>query len=235
MLFAVAAIVATTGCESTQSKSKRLAREGGTVLDEKGVVVRHQSSKVKVLSTEVLHDQNGTAAVIEMRNVSKDALVQVPVSIDVRSSGGRSLFRNNQPGLETALTHAPLLSPGKEFFWVNDQIDSGARPRSVKAKVGEARPSGKRQMPDIVLSRPKLETDPVSGTAAVGFASNRSKIEQRDLVIFAIARKGGRIVAAGRGQIKRAKPSKRARFQIFFIGDPRGAKLALAAPPTRLG
>jgi hypothetical protein len=235
MLLAISAAVVTAGCESTQDKSARLARAGGAVLDEKGVVVRHQSSKVKVLSTDVLHDQNGTAAVVEMRNVSKDALVQVPVSIDVRGAGGKSLFRNNQPGLETALTHAPVLAPGERFSWVNDQIDSGGRPRAVKAKVGEARPAGKRQVPDIVLSRPQLETDPVSGTAAVGFAANRSQIEQRDLVIFAVARKGGKIVAAGRGQIRRVRPGKRSRFQIFFIGNPRGATLELAAPPTKLG
>jgi hypothetical protein len=71
--------------------------------------------------------------------------------------------------------------------------------------------------------------------AATGFAANRSKVDQRKLVITAVARRAGRIVAAGRAQIPRLKPGKRARFQIFFIGDPRGAHLDLEAPPSTLG
>ena len=62
--------------------------------------------------------------------------------------------------------------------------------------------------------------------AAVGFAANRSKVEQRKLVIFAVARKGGRVVAAGRAQINRVKPRKRTRYTIFFIGNPRGARIS---------
>ena len=89
-------------------------------------------------------------------------------------------------------------------------------------------------MPRITLSRPRLEQDPVSGVSAVGFAANRSRVEQRKLVIFAVARKGGRVVAAGRAQVNRLKPGKRARYTIFFIGNPRGARISVAAPPTRL-
>ena len=69
--------------------------------------------------------------------------------------------------------------------------------------------------------------------AAVGFAANRSKVEQRKLVIFAVARKGGRVVAAGRAQINRVKPRKRTRYTIF-IGNPRGARISPEAPPTSL-
>ena len=149
----------TAGCESTQDKSKRLAGSGA-VLSDKGLVVRRQSSDVKVLSTEVLQDENGAAAVVEMRNVSKQALVKVPVSIDVRGAGGKSLFRNDQPGLETALTHAPLLEPDERFFWVNDQVDPARSRRSVKAKVGDAKSVSAGKIPSVALSRPTLETTP---------------------------------------------------------------------------
>ena len=128
--------VVTAGCESTQDKSKRLAGSGA-VLSDKGLVVRRQSSDVKVLSTDVLQDENGAAAVVEMRNTSKQALVQAPVSIDVRGAGGKSLFRNDQPGLETALTHAPLLEPDERFFWVNDQVDP-----SSEAEIGQGKGRG---------------------------------------------------------------------------------------------
>ena len=61
----------------------------------------------------------------------------------------------------------------------------------------------RREPPRVTVTPPRLEQDPVSGVAAVGFAANRSKIDQRKLVIFAVARKGSRVVAAGRAQINR--------------------------------
>jgi hypothetical protein len=231
---ALGVAVVTAGCESTQEKSKRLAQRGGAGFATKGLTVRKQSSDVRVLSTKALYDENGAAAVVAMRNVSRKPLAQVPVSIDVEGARGTSLFRNNQPGLEAALTRAPLLAPGRKFFWVNDQVVAASRPRSVEAKVGDAKPIDARRIPKITLTRPRLEDDPVSGVAAVGFAANRSKVEQRKLVIFAVATKGGTVVAAGRGQIRSVKPGKRARYQIFFIGNPRGATIDVAAPPTVL-
>ena len=229
----IAIALALAACESTQDKSKRLERDGGGALaQEKGVVVSRQSREVKVLSTEVVQDENGTAAVVRIRNTGKSALAQVPVSIDVRGAG-RSLFRNDDAGLEPTLVRVPLLRPGEEFEWVNDQIAVAQKPGAVKAKVGEAK-SVRSDIPEVTVTRPRLEQDPVSGVAAVGFAANRSKVEQRKLVIFAVARKGGRVVAAGRAQINRVKPRKRTRYTIFFIGNPRGARISLEAPPTSL-
>ena len=223
------------GCESTQDKSERLEREGGGALaQEKGVVVSRQSRDVKVLSTDVIQDDNGTAAVVRIRNTGKSALAQVPVSIDVRGRARASpCSATTTPASSRRLVRVPLLRPGEEFEWVNDQIAAAEKPRAVKAKVGEAK-SVRSDIPEVTVTRPRLEQDPVSGVAAVGFAANRSKVEQRKLVIFAVARKGGRVVAAGRAQINRVKPRKRTRYTIFFIGNPRGARISLEAPPTSL-
>ncbi len=69
---------------------------------------------------------------------------------------------------------------------------------------------------------------------AVGKVTNRSDVEQRNLTVFAVARKDGRVVAAGRGAVERLKPRASATYQVFFIGNPEGARLTLAAPPTTL-
>jgi hypothetical protein len=187
---------------------------------------------VKILSTDVLQDENGTAAVVRLRNVSKSALWQLPVAIDVRGAGRKSLFRNDQPGLEPTLAHIPLLRPRETFTWVNDQVAATGKPKAVTAKIGRGSAIKDAGIPKILLSSTRLENDPVSGVAAVGFAANRSKVEQRKLVVFVVARRGGRVVAAGRAQIPKLKPGKRAKFQAFFIGNPRGARLELSAPPS---
>ena len=84
------------------------------------------------------------------------------------------------------------------------------------------------------MQAPHLENDPTSGISAVGRVTNRSSILQRKLVLYCVARRGARIVAAGRGGIDRLKPGKSARYTIFFIGNPKGARLTVAAPPTTL-
>jgi hypothetical protein len=234
----VLAVLATTtlvltACESTQDKSARLEREGGGTLREKGVVVTRQNPDVKVMSTSAVQDENGTAVVVRLRNTGRRALAQVPITVDVRGNARKTLFRNDEPGLEPTLVRAPLLLPHKEFAWVNDQIAAAEKPRNVRAKVGSGQ-SVDSAVPRVTLTRPRLEQDPVSGVAAMGLVANRSQVEQRKLVIFAVATKGDRVVAAGRGQINRVKAGKRARYTIFFIGNPRGARITVAAPPTRL-
>jgi hypothetical protein len=69
----------------------------------------------------------------------------------------------------------------------------------------------------------------------IGTVTNKSQIDQAKLVLFAVARRGGQVVAAGRGLIKKAKAgAKPAPYVIFFIGDPAGADVSIEAPPTVL-
>jgi hypothetical protein len=224
-----------SSCESTQQKSERLAREGkGANLRARGLVVTRRNKDVEVLATSTLQDSNGTAAVVALRNTSRRPLADVPVAIDVRGAGGKSLYRNDSAGIEPTLTKVPLLRPGESFLWVNDQVSAAARPRSVKAKVGEAAAPAPSRLPRIDVTRPRIERDPASGLEAVGFVANRSRIDQRKLVVFAVARRGRKLVAAGRAQISRLKPRKRAHYHVFFIGDPSRARITVAVPPTVL-
>jgi hypothetical protein len=228
-----ALLLALPGCQSTQSKSAELAKREGSIKEQKGLEITRKSTKVRVGSTAVLHDRNGSAAVVELRNTSGSTLAGVPVAIDVRN-GRRSIFHNDDPGLEPSLIGVPILRGRERMLWVNDQLLTDEKPTSVRVKVGREEDASPPKLPRIELTRPKLEVDPTSGILAYGKAVNHSKVLQRNLVIHGVARKGGRIVAAGRSMIERLKPGARATYQVFFIGDPRGAQLTLAAPPTRL-
>lgn len=221
-------------CESTQSKSKRLAKQAKGLVREQGLVVRKQNRSVKVPFTTAVQDANGTAVVVTLRNVATRALANLPVSIDVVGSGGRSVFRNNLPGLDPSLTHVSLLKPKRSLVWVNDQVNATGKPQRVKVKVGSASASVPKAVPKITISGVRLRIDPVDGPEAVGAVANRSSVEQRKLVIFGVSRRGGRVVAAGRAIVNRLKAHKRARFQMFFIGDPRGGRISVSAPPSVL-
>lgn len=221
-------------CESTQTKSARLAAQAGHLKTQRGLRIAHASKVVKVQRATVLRDANGTAAVVALRNTSKRTQARVPLLIDVRGKGGKSVFKNDDPGLDPALTGVSVLLPGQQLLWVNDQVLASGPARRVRVKVGPQRGKAPVKLPQLALAPPKLESDPTSGVLAVGKVTNRSAVEQRNLVIYAVARKGERIVAAGRGALERLKPRASATYQVFFIGNPQSARLTLAAPPTTL-
>jgi hypothetical protein len=224
--------LAVSGCESTQAKSDRLAKEGASsVKQQKGLEITRKSKTVKVLDTALVTDANGAAAVAVVRNGSKAPLGNVPLAIDVLDAKGKAVFRNDDPGLEPSLAGVASLAPGQTLAWVNDQIlPTGGKPKSVEAVAGADKGALKGGLPKIEVGKAHLGGDPTSGVAAEGTIVNRSRGDQRQLVLFAVARRGGQIVAAGRGQVDRLRAGKKAQYQIFFIGNPKGGQIEVSAP-----
>lgn len=226
-LAGAAALLA--GCQSTQSKSAELAAQAGDPSKEQGLEIDRKSRDVKVTGTAVVSDPNGAAAIVELKNTSKKTLVNVPIAIDVRK-GGKSVFANDAPGLESSLVSVAVLKPGESLTWVNDQVFAAGPKVHVKVGATDERPPA--ELPEIDVGPPRVGGDPTSGFAIEGKVTNRSDLLQRKLVLYAVARKDGKVVAAGRGQVERLKSHAAAGYQIFFIGNPEGARVELAAPPT---
>jgi hypothetical protein len=225
---------ALAACESTQDKSARLATKyKGVLKHEQGISVARESKDVIVGDTAVVQDRNGIAAVVELRSKLRQAQKDLPIAIAVDDRSGKPIFKNNLPGLDHTLTHVLLIEPGQRFAWVNNQISAAGRARTVVAKVGEGA-AAPASFPKIVVGAATLHEDPVDGLVAKGVVENRSQVLQSNLVIYGVARRGGKVVAAGRSIVEKVKPHAKARFSVFFIGDPRGATLELAAPPTVL-
>jgi hypothetical protein len=230
----LAALATLAGCQSTQDKSAELEARAQGLGKQEGLKIARVSKVVRPRRTAVLNTKNGTAVVVELRNRSKRALARVPVAITVRNGKGKTVFENDDPGLEPSLVGVPVLLPRQRFLWVHDQVLATGAARKVKAKVGVARAKPPKQLPEIRITPPKLDVDPTSGVYAIGKLVNRSAVLQRNIVVHAVARRDGRIVAAGRSAIEKLRPRASASYQIFFIGDPRGARITLAAPPTTL-
>jgi hypothetical protein len=233
--------VATAGCESTRAQAEKLTQEGGKAFTARGVRIGARNRDVQLVQRAVVHDANGTAAIVVLRNRGARALEDVPIALAVKDARGKVLWRNDAPGLEPGLTHVALLAPGQTVTWVNDQVLIPSPPAhsptlSLAAKVGAgqpAPPTAARLAIDVEGAA--LEGDPASGETAVAKAVNGSDVEQRDLVIAVVARRRGDLVAAGRALVPSLKANGRARFQAFFIGDPRGAELSFDAQPSTLG
>lgn len=235
LALAGVALVA-TGCESTQDKSAKIAAELGPVKQEKGLKITEQSKDVEVVSSTLLTDQNGSAVVVRLRNRSNEDLVGVPIAIDVLDGKGKSVYRNDIPGIEPALAAVPFIPARGETEWVHDQVLAAGKPVKVEVKVGEGGEPFEGEQPRISVSDPKLEGDPYSGVLAGGNVENQSGEDLERLLLYAVATKGGEIVAAGRGAIEpfKAKP-KPFPYNIYFIGDPGGADVTVSQFPSLPG
>jgi hypothetical protein len=227
--------LALTACQTTQELSAHRAKTAKKLVNQKGLTVSHENPNVAIGVTGIVQDKNGIAAVVELRNTGKVAQAELPVSIAVTDAKGKPVYRNDVAGLESSLVSMSLLAEGEDAFWVNNQITATGKPAKVQAKVGAAKGKVPAQVPSFAISGVGLQID--SGSVfAKGTIVNRSKVAQKRLTIFCVARKGTKIVAAGRGILDALPPAgaKPTKFTVFFIGNPKGAKLSFSAPPTVL-
>jgi hypothetical protein len=235
-VLALAPLLVLSACQSSQETSARLKKAGAKVIKgQKGLRITQKAAGVEVAERVVLHDENGAAVALVLKNSGQDALFKVPIAINVLGASGHSVFKNDAPGIDKSLTSLAVLPSGASSVWVNDQVDAASTPKQVKAVVGAPKPThAPGSLPEITLTDVRVQDDPASGLEAVGKARLKSGPTQESLVVYCVGRRGGRIVAAGRSVIPRLTSKKAVAFHVFFIGDPKHTKLALSAPPTVL-
>jgi len=235
LLLVAAAAVALSACQTTQSLSAQRAKSAKKLVAEKGLTIGKANPDIAIGHTAVLQDANGIAAVVELRNKGKSAQARLPVAISVTDAKGKALYRNNIAGLEDSLVSIALLERGQDAFWVNNQITATGKPAKVHATVGMSKGKLPAKVPSLEISAVHLSSD--SGSViAKGTIANKSTVAQKRVTIFCVARRGSSIVAAGRAIVDIVPPAggKPTPFTVFFIGNPKGAKLVFAAPPTVL-
>jgi hypothetical protein len=232
---ALLAPLALSACESTADKSARIAREGKEAVKAAGRLdVTHPNAEVRVTRAVVVRGDGGAvAAAVELRNAGARAQANVPLLIDVHDAKGASVYRNDTIGLQPALQRVALVRGGGSAWWVNDQVTATDPPRTITAKVGAAKAVA--AAPSVTLRDVHFDGDD-TGRYLTGTVVNGSKAVQQQLPIFAVALKGRRVVAAGRALVPKlpaaGAPGKPVTFRLFFVGDPRGARIALTVAPT---
>ena len=230
-LGALAISLALCGCQSTQERSAELQRDAKhTLLASQGVSVTKESPNVRVVHSTIIHTSTGTAVVVQMRNVSAKTLQDAPIELTVKDAKGGVLYQNNAPGLEPSLTKVAVLEPGAETIWVDDQVQVAGTPASTSGLVGEATTAS--QVPRMEVLNAHLSSEPGAEATESGNVANRSATPQANLVVYALARRAGRIVAAGRAVLPEIEAGTSVPFQIYFVGNPQGAHVEVSAPAT---
>jgi hypothetical protein len=224
--LSVLAALAFAGCESNYARNARLEQQGKRLMASAGkVTLGPANADIHVARTAVVSGSGTVAAVVELRNEGTRAQAAVPVQIDVRS-GVKTIYRNDLQGLQEALQHAALVPPGTSVWWVDDQLLGVTAASGVSARVG--RGSEVAAVPRATLSDVALGDD---GTLT-GSVTNHTRALQRDLPVYAVALREGKVVAAGRALVTKSQPGRPARFRIFLVGNPKGARLQLTVAPA---
>lgn len=224
--------LALTGCETTQDKSAKLERAAhakAVAQNAQVLKIATASRTIKVTSATALHTSEGTAAAVTLSNAGP-AQREVPLLISIAQSGGPAVT-NSEPGLARSLTTAAYVPAHGTAVWVDDQLTLSGAPGAVKATAGEGKTaSGAAPKIEVVSHRVEKEA---GGEAVTGTISNRSQVAQHELPVYAVATRGGRTVAAGRGVVNSLAPGASGKFEIFLVGtSAQGAKLTLIAPPS---
>jgi hypothetical protein len=225
--------LALTGCESNQERSAKIEKTAKRyTLVQRGLSIAHASTQVQVLSAIVVRGSEGAVAAVSVHNSTAHTLHSVPIAITVKSSQGQALYKNDAPGLEAGLTQISSLPAHGSITWVDDQVTPSGGPAKVSAIVGEA-PTASGPEPLIEVQGAHIveaSTGEVAGTVR-----NRSNVTQQHLVVYLLARRAGRIVAAGRAILAEVAPGAPVPFQAFLVGSAAGATLQASAPASTFG
>jgi hypothetical protein len=215
ILLALAALVL-TGCVTTQQTNERYKlRADRTLAGRKPLRVTAPGTDASVSRVTVLRAAHGGAVVVELRNRTARALSDLPITVGI----GRSPL-NARGGLGFFQTHVASIAPSGTVAWVfttRRRIPAGP----PFALVGNAARS-----PSML---PAITAKPAAKGALV---SNGTDVPQYGLPVYALARRGGRYVAAGRTTLQELGTGSSVTVPLRLIGARHGAPLELEALPT---
>lgn len=241
-LVALGALALTlSACESTETESARLGREGAKLIAGAGTLgTGGANPDVHVAQAALVQGSGRTAAAVRLVNTGAGAQLDVPVLIDVLSPRGASLYRNDIQGLEPSLQQMALLPAHASAWWVDDQVLASGAPSSVNVRVGAAKLTATKAVvsggaPQVQVSGATLGSQELVGPYVDASVVNRSGVTQHNMPVFAVALRGARVVAAGRALVPSLAASgaaSRASFRLYLVGSPAGARIELTAAPA---
>jgi hypothetical protein len=225
-------VLGLAACETTQQKAARLAVRSDRQTDRKPIAVHRVDRQVKVLRASLVRGSGGAAVAVTLRNAGSTSVNDLPILVGVKNADGSAQPLNGDGHLPYFQAHAPAIAPGEETTWVFTTEDKLESAESAYAKVGA--PSRSPVTTADRVPALSVHTDsPSSGSDTVqATVSNDTGLPQYDVAVYAWAENGGHLVAAGHAQISDLNEGDESTVKVALIGDPKGADVHVAAPPT---
>jgi hypothetical protein len=228
LALAVLAPAALAGCVSTQRLDERAQLRATRLLASRApILVTRAAPQVRVGPVAVLRAGGATALVVTLRNVSAQALTDLPISVGYARSG-RRVYLNRRAGLDYFQTHVAAIAARGTARWVlttRRRVPRAARPFAVVgAPAAVARSVA---LPALVATAARRWR----GGLAVR-VRNASDVPQYPLPLYAFAVRAGRYVAAGRASLGHLGTRATATVRLRLVGAARGAAVSVEALPT---
>jgi len=226
-------VLGASGCETTQEQSAKIARTLGHQSAIAGTTRLGADNRDVRIEQEALLTAAGQSAVaLKLTNTSTRAQTDFPVLIEVLDAKGSPVYRNNTSGIEPSIQQFALLAPHATAWWVdNEVLASGGVPKTATGQLGAATAPAPSAVPSITTEAVSA-SDSFPGPHVSVTVRNRSTIAQRQLPVYAVALRSGRVVGAGRGIIPSLAPGAGAQVQVPMVGSVSESTISLTVPPT---
>ena len=218
---------AVSGCATTQDANKRASIVADrTLASREPLKLEGRDRHVQVVSTSVVNGGDGSAIVVVLRNRGDDAVNDLPIEVGVRGGPALNAGRN----VPYFQSHAPAMGAGEESTWVYTSKDRISGPAFALVGAPASPPfTTARDVPELVVSAPHAVRKDGSVRAEI---ANDTGVPQYALDVYAVARKGDRYVAAGRASVLHLGPGQKADLRLSLVGDAKGSRIQIFAPPT---
>ncbi|MGO9907903.1 MAG: hypothetical protein ACLP4R_13240 [Solirubrobacteraceae bacterium] len=224
-----------TGCVSTQTVATRARLVDARIIaSQSQTEVRQANPSVSVEVPVLIHTATGDAIIVSVRNDSARQLTDLPISVGVRTSSGRTTYLNSSTTLDYFQSHIAAVGPDASTDWVFTKFTVGALPRGrVFATVGVPRlhPTLSRSLPFVAVSL-RARYLATGGVILKLSVLNRSVIPQYDVPVYAVALRHGREVAAGRTAVTHLGTRGTSTSLLALLGSSHYDSLRLVASPT---
>jgi hypothetical protein len=226
--------VTASACESTESESAKIGRQAGAAEVASSLKLGAINEGVHVSDVTALSGGGRKAVAVKLSSTSSRAQSEVPLLVEVKDKSGKVVY-SNATGAEPLLQRVTLVPAHKSIWWVDDEVLTSQAASTARVTVG----TGKHAHGGVrasALSAKATATQDETGSLS-GELSNHTGKTQSGVPVFAVALRGGKIVAAGRSVVATlpAHSSSPATFNIPLVGNASGAKIELTALPGPAG
>ena len=220
-----------TGCVSTQRKNARAELVANRTLAERTPLRLHRRSReVRVAHVALVRAAHGGAFVVTLRNRGAQPATDVPVAVGLRAANGRRTQLDGGGELGWFRTHVPAIGAGASTTWVF----TARRPLPAGTPYAIAGATGGAVVSHASGALPAIAARAVSRArnGVVVAIVNRSEIPQYDVQVYAVARDGGRVLAAGAASIAHLGTHEGTRVRVALVGAAGRHTVRVFALPT---
>jgi hypothetical protein len=223
-----------TGCVTTQQVAARARLVDARIRASQSPlrVIRHNPD-VRVLRLSLVSGSGGVALAVQLRSTSTRSLTDLPISVGVSTPGGGKLYLNHSANVDYFESHVASIPPHGLETWV---YTSGRRLRGTGRPFAEVGVTQLSAPAAATLPRLEVTREPSVSSSATRLlslsVSNRSGIPQVSVPVYAVAVRGGRVLAAGRASVAHLGTHGSATVHLTLLGSAHGAGVRISVLPT---